>query len=203
MQETRDSGSIPTLGRSLEEGMTTHSSILAWRILWTEEPGGLWSKGLQRVRQDWGDWACTHKPDVVSLLGQINTSPGTLFALLIWQKNFFLYLTISITKTSLLPVGKASKAPTLFYPRSMCTLQSWAMVHRDRPHLPPHDSNPAHYVSDMMIHSCEAWAATSLNLLLRFLEISRVPVGWGMWSYLFQGEDWVLAFATKEKIQCQ
>ena len=33
----------------LEEGMATHSSILAWRILWTEEPGRLQSRGLQRV----------------------------------------------------------------------------------------------------------------------------------------------------------
>ena len=32
-----------------EEGMATHSSILAWRIPWTEEPGGLWSMGSQRV----------------------------------------------------------------------------------------------------------------------------------------------------------
>ena len=36
----------------LEEGMATHSSILAWRIPWIEEPGGLQSKGLQRVRHD-------------------------------------------------------------------------------------------------------------------------------------------------------
>ena len=36
----------------LEEGMATHSSILAWRILWTEEPGRLQSMGSQRVRQD-------------------------------------------------------------------------------------------------------------------------------------------------------
>ena len=33
----------------LEEGTTTHSSILAWRILWNEEPGGLQSIGLHRV----------------------------------------------------------------------------------------------------------------------------------------------------------
>ena len=33
----------------LEEGIATHSSILAWRIPWTEEPGGLQSMGLQRV----------------------------------------------------------------------------------------------------------------------------------------------------------
>ena len=36
----------------LEEGMATHSSVLAWRIPWTEEPGGLQSMGLQRVRHD-------------------------------------------------------------------------------------------------------------------------------------------------------
>ena len=33
----------------LEEGMATHSSLLAWRIPWTEEPGGIQSMGLQRV----------------------------------------------------------------------------------------------------------------------------------------------------------
>ena len=37
----------------LEEGMATHSSILAWRILWTEEPGGLQSMGSQRVGHVW------------------------------------------------------------------------------------------------------------------------------------------------------
>ena len=36
----------------LEEGMETHSSILAWRIPWTEVPGGLQSTGSQRVRHD-------------------------------------------------------------------------------------------------------------------------------------------------------
>ena len=45
-----DSGSIPGLGRSLEEGTATHSSILAWRIPWTEEPGGLECMVWQRVR---------------------------------------------------------------------------------------------------------------------------------------------------------
>ena len=37
----------------LAKGMATHSSILAWRIPWTEEPGGLHSIGSQRVRHDW------------------------------------------------------------------------------------------------------------------------------------------------------
>ena len=44
----------------LEEGMAAHSSILAWRIPWTEEPGGLQSMGLQRVPHDRGDLPCMH-----------------------------------------------------------------------------------------------------------------------------------------------
>ena len=45
---------VQSLGQEdpLEKGMATHSSIIAWRIPWTEEPGGLQSIGLQRVRQD-------------------------------------------------------------------------------------------------------------------------------------------------------
>ena len=45
-----DQGSIPESGRSLEKGTATHSSILAWRIPWTEEPGGLRSMWSQRVK---------------------------------------------------------------------------------------------------------------------------------------------------------
>ena len=45
-------GSIPGSGRSLEKEMATHSSILASRIPWTEDPGGLLSMGSQRVRHD-------------------------------------------------------------------------------------------------------------------------------------------------------
>ena len=50
MQETW----VQSLGGEdpLEKRMATHSSILAWRIPWTEEPGDLLSMGSQRVRQD-------------------------------------------------------------------------------------------------------------------------------------------------------
>ena len=48
----RDPGSIPGSGRSLEEEMAAHSSILAWEIPWADEPGGLESTGSQRVRHD-------------------------------------------------------------------------------------------------------------------------------------------------------
>ena len=50
MRETR----VQSLGREdlLEKEVVTHSSILAWKIPWTEEPGRLQSMGLQRVRHD-------------------------------------------------------------------------------------------------------------------------------------------------------
>ena len=51
-EDIKDASSIPGLGRSLEEGMATHSSILPWRIPWTEKPYGLQSMGLQRVEYD-------------------------------------------------------------------------------------------------------------------------------------------------------
>ena len=44
---TEDQGSIPGSGRSPEKEMVTHSSILAWGIQWTEEPGRLYSMGSQ------------------------------------------------------------------------------------------------------------------------------------------------------------
>ena len=46
VQETQ----VPSLGQGdpLEKGMATHSSVLAWRVPWTEEPGGLQSMGLQK-----------------------------------------------------------------------------------------------------------------------------------------------------------
>ena len=57
-QETKEKW-ILFLGHEdpLEGSVATHSSILAWRISWTEEPGGLPSTGSQRVRHD---WTCSH-----------------------------------------------------------------------------------------------------------------------------------------------
>ena len=54
MQETQEMW-VQSLAQEypLKEEMATHSSILAWRIPWTEETGGLQSMGSQRVEQDW------------------------------------------------------------------------------------------------------------------------------------------------------
>ena len=53
MQETQ----VRSLGQEdpLEEELTTHPSVLAWEVPWTEESGGLQSMGSQRVGQDWSD----------------------------------------------------------------------------------------------------------------------------------------------------
>ena len=60
MQEPQETG-VWSLGLEdpLEEGMATHSSILAWRIPWTEEPGGLQSMGSQKSRT-WMKWLSMH-----------------------------------------------------------------------------------------------------------------------------------------------
>ena len=50
--DARDTGSIPGLEDPLEEEMATHSSVLAWRIPWTEEHGGLQFMGSHRVEHD-------------------------------------------------------------------------------------------------------------------------------------------------------
>ena len=61
MQETKDMGVRPLAPEDpLEKGMATHSSILDWRVPWTEEPGGLQSMGSQRVRQDRSNLAREH-----------------------------------------------------------------------------------------------------------------------------------------------
>ena len=65
MQETW----VQSLGQEdpLERGRATHSSILAWRIPGTEEPGGLQSMGLQWVEHHWSDWAHQQTPIFISI----------------------------------------------------------------------------------------------------------------------------------------
>ena len=60
----RDAGSIPGLGRSPGVEMATHSSILAWRIPCTKEPGGLWSIG----RKELGTTGATQHAHVVFII---------------------------------------------------------------------------------------------------------------------------------------
>ena len=72
MQETK----FQSLGRKdpLQEKMATHSSILAWIISWTEEPGGLQSMGLQRVGHN---WAYRHTGPNITVKNKVLTGETT------------------------------------------------------------------------------------------------------------------------------
>ena len=61
---------VPSLGQedALEKGMATHSGILAWKIPWTEEPGGLQPMGSQRV----GHYSSDYAEDPSKLLNTLN-----------------------------------------------------------------------------------------------------------------------------------
>ena len=61
---------VRSLGQEdpLEEEMASHSSILAWRIPWTEKPGGLQSVGSQTVGHNWSDLACVHYLKTLNLV---------------------------------------------------------------------------------------------------------------------------------------
>ena len=65
-------GSIPGWEDLLEKEVATHSSILAWRMPWTEEPGGLQSMGSQRVKHDGSDSAVTRRHQVACFLLLLN-----------------------------------------------------------------------------------------------------------------------------------
>ena len=95
---------LQALGREdpLEKGMATHSSILSWRIPWTEEPGGLQFRGSQRVGHDWSDLAYTQciyvNPNIL-----IYPTPFPLAF-----HTFILYVLLTILNYDLLLVFRAS-----------------------------------------------------------------------------------------------
>ena len=76
----------------LEEGMAALSSILAWRIPWTEEHGRLWPIGSQRVGYDWSDWTELNWSDlacakmVCSSPCEVQISMNSLIFPLQWQQ---------------------------------------------------------------------------------------------------------------------
>ena len=78
-----DLGLIPGSGRPLRGRHATHARTLAWRIPWTEEPGGLQSRGWQRVRHNWATKHSTALPHVYSLpRGQYPHQVGRLLQLM-------------------------------------------------------------------------------------------------------------------------
>ena len=75
MQETQ----VRSLGQEhpLEKGMATHTSNLAWRISWTEDPGGFQSMGSQRVGHDW----VTNTHNIISIFLPVNSKSSEQFHL--------------------------------------------------------------------------------------------------------------------------
>ena len=84
---------VKPLGRKdpLEKGMVTHSSILAWRIPQTEEPVGLQSMGLQRVRHDWATNTFTFFLQLSDtggvFVGSVSSAPEPFASTLGWPKS--------------------------------------------------------------------------------------------------------------------
>ena len=80
MQETQESG-VGSLGGEdpLEEGVATHPSVLARKILWTQEPGRVWSVGSQKVRHNWSNSAHTEHCSFSLVGGSVNMNPIIIY----------------------------------------------------------------------------------------------------------------------------
>ena len=80
----------------LEKGMATHSSILAWRISWTGEPGRLESMGSQRVQHNWETFTCDYEFSVestFSLHSFLRLQPIINLSIIFLRKGDFLFVS--------------------------------------------------------------------------------------------------------------
>ena len=108
---------VPSLGWEdpLEEGMAAHSSILAWRIPWTEEPGGLQSIVSHRVGQDWSDLAPRHSNHTRKIFLMCKPAhaavsfPSQSFYCLISRRSLCLLLCLSSQSSRWLPILQNSR----------------------------------------------------------------------------------------------
>ena len=118
----------------LEEGMATHSSILAWIIPWTEEPGGLRFIRSQSIGHNWRDLAHMHVEDrrmtvcssKVFFLSDLTSKPlphpvGTTSKVLGWPKSSlgFSYNILQGNPSKLFGQPSIAKAPQPFFTTSM------------------------------------------------------------------------------------
>ena len=143
MQETQ----VQSLGWEdpLKEGVATHSSVLAWRIPWTEEPGGLQSMGSQRVGYDLATkqqqaYSITLPPNVWKMENLIVKRRPK------WSESNKQSLTLSQTlHTSLLPC--ISLAPWYLYP----PLQGGSCLEHTAPSAHPYP-HPTHSLLLSLFH---------------------------------------------------
>ena len=78
--------------------MATHSSVLAWRMPWTEKPGRLHSMGSHRVGHDWSDLAAATYISSPDLSSEIQTHLSIVFFLNEWTWISNMYLKLHMTK---------------------------------------------------------------------------------------------------------
>ena len=87
-----DAGSVPGSGRAPGEEMATHSSILAWRIPWTEEPGGLQCMKSQKSRTQLSDYTTTTTYQIMS--------SANIVLLFSFQAGYLLLHSLALARTS-------------------------------------------------------------------------------------------------------
>ena len=85
---------LPSICADLYTSMATHSSVLAWRIPGTGEPGGLPSMGLHRVWHDWSDLAVTHQNWIVFESHWRQSKYALPKYAIFWHKDYFAWKTI-------------------------------------------------------------------------------------------------------------
>ena len=110
----------------LEEGMATHSSILVWKIPWTEEPGGLQSRGLQRVGYDLACMHCRRSTHCKTSPETQDASPG-------------LDITDETTKTHPQSASQCFSLRETFslLSASVCSSAEWGYISDHTPTVPP------------------------------------------------------------------
>ena len=111
----------------LEKGMTSHSSILAWKISWTEKPVRLQSIGSQRVGHDWGDLARMHTYDVMCVWKRERT----------WQmvKNITMHKCLVLSYLDSSAWWSKKNVVTWIWHWSQCVVHSLANAPQDDPQL--------------------------------------------------------------------
>ena len=138
-----------------EEGMATHSSILAWKIPWTEEPSGVQSMGSQRVPCNWSDWehmhawiklfiqTTQHMVTAQLIVNYITSSDPHFLKFCIdlrWSVDLFFW---NINSIDLTQVGLC---PSCFWPEGLCLFEWLLLIYGPHP-------------------SCINWADLTLKVL--------------------------------------
>jgi len=157
---------VQSLGQEdpLEKGMASHSSILAWRIPWTEEPGGLQPMGLHRVRHNWRTNAFIFKGRNPEWNFVVVLAPSIPFWPLL--ASLLPLLTLANSGTLELPAGRQP----LHWAHS-CHLFTVGPLHRN-----PQVSNFQRCTC--AFHQCQAWVTPQLALrllLLTTLQLYHLP----------------------------